>query len=209
MPARVVLQDFTGVPAVVDLAAMRSAVARLGGDPQRINPLVPADLVIDHSVQVDVFGSPQAFGINVQKEYERNRERGTPLVVIAGKEYGSGSSRDWAAKGTLLLGVKAVLAESYERIHRSNLIGMGILPLQFKPGESRKTLGLDGRETYEILGLSDALRPRSELTVRARRDDGRVSSFTAIARADSPIEVAYLRHGGIPQMVLRSMTRAA
>ena len=140
---------------------------------------------------------------------ERYRERGTPLVVIAGKEYGSGSSRDWAAKGTLLLGVKAVMAESYERIHRSNLIGMGILPLQFKLGESRKTLGLDGRESYEILGLSDALRARSELTVRVRRDDGRVSSFTAIARADSSIEVAYLRHGGILQMVLRSMTRTA
>ena len=152
---------------------------------------------------------PSGEAMRIYDAAERYRERGTPLLVIAGKEYGSGSSRDWAAKGTLLLGVKAVLAESYERIHRSNLIGMGILPLQFKPGESRKTLGLDGRETYEIVGLSNTLRARAELTVGVRRDDGPVSSFTAIARVDSPIEVAYLRHGGILQMVLRSMTRTA
>jgi aconitate hydratase len=137
---------------------------------------------------------------------ERYQAEGTPLLVIAGKEYGSGSSRDWAAKGTLLLGVKAVIAESYERIHRSNLVGMGVLPLQFKLGDTRKTLGLDGTETYDIGTLSDDLRPSAELTVRVRRADGTQSSFIAIARIDSPIEVQYLRHGGILQMVLRQMT---
>ncbi len=139
---------------------------------------------------------------------ERYRQESTPLLVIAGKEYGSGSSRDWAAKGTLLLGVKAVLAESYERIHRSNLVGMGVLPLQFLPGEGRAGLGLDGRETYDIRGLSDTLAPRSKLTVHVRRDDGTERSFRVLARVDSAIEVDYLRHGGVLQMVLRNMTRS-
>jgi aconitate hydratase len=137
---------------------------------------------------------------------QKYQAAGTPLVIIAGKEYGSGSSRDWAAKGTLLLGVKAVIAESYERIHRSNLVGMGVVPLQFKAGESRITLGLDGTETYAIKGVS-TLTPGAELTVVARRDDGREVVFDAIARVDSPIEVDYLRHGGILQMVLRNMTQ--
>ena len=131
---------------------------------------------------------------------------GTPLVIIAGKEYGSGSSRDWAAKGTLLLGVKAVIAESYERIHRSNLVGMGVVPLQFKAGESRTMLGLDGTEVYAVKGIA-TIKPSAELTVVARRDDGREVVFNATARVDSPIEVDYLRHGGILQMVLRNMTR--
>jgi aconitate hydratase len=138
---------------------------------------------------------------------QRYQAAGTPLVVIAGKEYGSGSSRDWAAKGTLLLGVKAVIAESYERIHRSNLVGMGVLPLQFKPGESRTTLGLDGREVYEIRGIA-GLKPSAQLTVKAERADGSHVTFNATARVDSPIEVDYLRHGGILQMVLRSMTQS-
>ena len=137
---------------------------------------------------------------------QRYQAEGTPLLIIAGKEYGSGSSRDWAAKGTLLLGVKAVIAESYERIHRSNLVGMGVVPLQFKAGESRTSLGLDGREVYAIDGLT-ALAPGAALTVRARRGDGREVTFKVIARVDSPIEVDYLRHGGILQMVLRNMTR--
>jgi aconitate hydratase len=137
---------------------------------------------------------------------QRYQADGTPLLIIAGKEYGSGSSRDWAAKGTLLLGVKAVIAESYERIHRSNLVGMGVVPLQFKPGESRSTLGLDGREVYEIQGLA-AVVPGAELTVQARHSDGSVIAFKVIARVDSPIEVDYLRHGGILQMVLRNMTQ--
>jgi hypothetical protein len=132
---------------------------------------------------------------------------GTPLLVIAGKEYGSGSSRDWAAKGTLRLGVKAVIAESYERIHRSNLVGMGVLPLQFKDGESRTALKLDGTESYAIRGVA-TLKPRAELTVEVTRNDKTTFSFQAIARVDSPIEVDYLRHGGILQMVLRSMTQS-
>jgi aconitate hydratase len=134
----------------------------------------------------------------------RYKEAGIPLVVIAGKEYGSGSSRDWAAKGTILLGVKAVLAESFERIHRSNLVGMGVLPLQFQPGENRDTLGLTGRERYSILGVRD-LQPRQTVTVVARDEAGNEKRFTAIARIDTPVEVEYYRHGGILQMVLRQI----
>ncbi len=130
---------------------------------------------------------------------------GTPLVVIAGKEYGSGSSRDWAAKGTLLLGVKAVIAESYERIHRSNLVGMGVLPLQFLPGKSRGGLGLTGAETYDIVGLDDTLKPGQRVTVRATGDDGSSKEFGALVRIDSPIEVDYYRHGGVLPYVLRQL----
>jgi aconitate hydratase len=127
-----------------------------------------------------------------------------PLLVIAGQEYGTGSSRDWAAKGTMLLGVRAVLAQSFERIHRSNLIGMGVLPLQFRPGETPASLGLSGREVYSIGGIA-AVSPRAEVTVSARADDGSERSFTAIARLDSPVEVDYYRHGGILQAVLRGI----
>ena len=135
---------------------------------------------------------------------------GIPLLVIAGKEYGSGSSRDWAAKGPLLLGIRATLAESYERIHRSNLVGMGILPLQFKPGESRASLNLTGREGYDIVGISGAdLKPGQELTVRVRGVDGasagETREFQAIARLDSPIDINYYRNGGILQAVLRRL----
>ncbi|HZS86402.1 MAG TPA: aconitate hydratase AcnA [Chloroflexota bacterium] len=138
------------------------------------------------------------------QEYQR---RGVPLLVIAGKEYGSGSSRDWAAKGTLLLGVKAVIAESYERIHRSNLVGMGVLPLQFLPGEGRSSLGLTGGESYEILGLDESLRPGQQVTVRARRADGGSVEFQAVVRIDSPIEVEYYRHGGVLPYVLRQLLK--
>ncbi|HEY2387560.1 MAG TPA: aconitate hydratase AcnA [Candidatus Binatia bacterium] len=134
----------------------------------------------------------------------RYQKDGVPLVVIAGKEYGTGSSRDWAAKGTLLLGVKVVLAESYERIHRSNLVGMGVLPLQFLRGESAATHQLDGSETFDVTGIAQ-LKPRAELEVRVHRADGRATSLRAVARVDSPIEIEYLRHGGILQMVLRSL----
>jgi aconitate hydratase len=134
----------------------------------------------------------------------RYREAGIPLVVIAGKEYGAGSSRDWAAKGTRLLGVRAVIAESYERIHRSNLIGMGVLALEFKPGENRESLGLTGQEVFEIEGVA-ALAPRKEMKVRAKSDGGKEKAFSAIARADTPEEVAYYQHGGILQYVLRQM----
>jgi len=132
------------------------------------------------------------------------REAGVPLVVIAGKEYGSGSSRDWAAKGTRLLGVRAVIAESYERIHRSNLIGMGVLPLEFQNGDTRESLGLTGHETFDIEGIA-ALAPGKSITVRAKSEDGKTKQFTAIARVDTPEEVAYYHHGGILQYVLRQM----
>ncbi len=127
---------------------------------------------------------------------------GVPLLVFAGKEYGTGSSRDWAAKGTLLLGVKAVIAESYERIHRSNLVGMGVLPLQFKSGQNVQNLGLTGRETYTIEGTEKIQQPGSELTVRVRREDGSEFTFQAIARIDTPIEVDYYKNGGILHNVL-------
>ncbi len=132
---------------------------------------------------------------------------GTPLVVIAGAEYGTGSSRDWAAKGTSLLGVKAVIASSYERIHRSNLVMMGVLPLQFKLGETWQSLGLNGRETLDILGLDDSVTPQRELTVRATSDDGTVKTFNVLARIDTPVEVEYYKHGGILQNVLRKFMR--
>ena len=132
------------------------------------------------------------------------REEGVPLVVLAGKEYGSGSSRDWAAKGTRLLGVRAVIAESYERIHRSNLVGMGVLPLEFKAGESRETLGLTGHEVFEIEGVS-TLSPKKPITVKAKAADGKERTFSAIARVDTPEEVVYYHHGGILQYVLRQM----
>ncbi|HEX2741504.1 MAG TPA: aconitate hydratase, partial [Rubrobacter sp.] len=129
-----------------------------------------------------------------------------PLVVLAGKEYGSGSSRDWAAKGSFLLGVKAVIAESFERIHRSNLIGMGVLPLQYTQGENAESLGLSGHESYDISGLAD-LEPGKELTVRATGDDGETREFNVKARVDSPVEVEYLRNGGILHTVLRQMLK--
>jgi aconitate hydratase len=134
----------------------------------------------------------------------RYREAGVPLVVLAGKEYGSGSSRDWAAKGARLLGVRAVIAESYERIHRSNLLGMGVLPLEFRKGENRESLGLTGHEVFEIEGVS-ALAPKLPIAVHAKSEDGKVKTFSVIARADTPEEVSYYRHGGILQYVLRQM----
>jgi aconitate hydratase len=139
------------------------------------------------------------------------QKEGVPLIVIAGKEYGSGSSRDWAAKGPLLLGVRAVIAEGYERIHRSNLIGMGILPLQFVAGENPASLGLTGHEVFDFIGLDAALEssangPRT-LTVRATRSSGTGFDFTAVVRTDTPQEIAYYRHGGILQYVLRQLIR--
>jgi aconitate hydratase len=137
----------------------------------------------------------------------RYRTEGVPLVVLAGKEYGSGSSRDWAAKGTLLLGVKAVVAESYERIHRSNLVGMGVLPLQFKPGENAESLGLTGKERISVLGIAGELKPRPDVRVEVERADGTKSAFTATARLDTPVEVNYYRNGGILQTVLRKLLK--
>ena len=133
------------------------------------------------------------------------REAGVAQIVIAGKEYGTGSSRDWAAKGTMLLGVRSVIAESFERIHRSNLVGMGVLPLEFVNGETRQSLGLTGFETYDVVGLDDALTPRITLTVNATAIDGTVKSFSARCRIDTPEEMQYYKHGGILPYVLRSL----
>jgi aconitate hydratase len=133
------------------------------------------------------------------------QKEGTPLIVIAGKEYGTGSSRDWAAKGPRLLGIKAAIAESFERIHRSNLIGMGIVPLVFKPGENLKTHGLTGFEKFDILGIGPGLKLRQELTVKATADDGKTTEFKAICRIDTPAELDYYRHGGILEYVLRQL----
>jgi len=139
----------------------------------------------------------------------RYQSAGIPLLVLAGKEYGSGSSRDWAAKGPMLQGVRVVIAESYERIHRSNLVGMGILPLQFADGESAASLGLDGTETFDVPGLSSAIASGfaqgRDLRVRARRTDGKEQTFTATIRIDTPQEILYYRHGGILPYVLRQL----
>ncbi len=132
------------------------------------------------------------------------QSKGTPLVVVAGKEYGTGSSRDWAAKGTNLLGVRAVIAESFERIHRSNLVGMGVLPLQFAPGEDRKTLRLDGTESFDIAGVAE-LKPRQDVEVTLSRADGTTETFTARCRIDTVNELDYFRSGGILQYVLRNL----
>ncbi|MGD9614834.1 MAG: aconitate hydratase AcnA [Alphaproteobacteria bacterium] len=137
------------------------------------------------------------------------KKRGVPLVIFGGKEYGTGSSRDWAAKGTLLLGVKAVIVESFERIHRSNLVGMGVLPLQFRDGVTRQTLGLTGEETIDIVGAAAGLRPRMELTMRIHDPDGSVREEKVICRIDTLDEVEYFRHGGILQYVLRSLVKQA
>ena len=141
----------------------------------------------------------------------RYQTDGTPLAVLAGKEYGSGSSRDWAAKGPYLQGIKFVVAESYERIHRSNLVGMGILPLQFQPEETAASLGLTGRETFDVIGLTQliakGLTGERTVEVRARREDGTQLTFKATVRIDTPQEVLYYRHGGILQYVLRQLLR--
>ena len=139
----------------------------------------------------------------------RQQAAGVPLMIIAGKEYGTGSSRDWAAKGTRLLGVRGVIAESFERIHRSNLVGMGVLPMEFVNGESRQTLGLSGFETIDIAGVDDTLQPRAILTATATGSDGSVKTFSVRARIDTPEELQYFRNGGILPYVLRNLARGA
>ncbi len=131
-------------------------------------------------------------------------KEGVPLIVLAGKEYGTGSSRDWAAKGPLLLGVRAVIAESFARIHRSNLVGMGIVPLQFARGENAHVLGLTGEERFTIPGL-DEMKPGQQVEVKAVAEDGRVTTFTTRARVDNETEIEYLHHGGILPLVLRQL----
>jgi aconitate hydratase len=138
----------------------------------------------------------------------RYKADGTPLVVVAGQEYGTGSSRDWAAKGTSLLGVGAVVAQSFERIHRSNLVGMGVLPLQFAEGTNARTLRLDGTEIYGIDGLEAGLRPQQDLVLRIARRDGTIDAVPVRCRIDTPIEIDYYRHGGILPYVLREIVRS-
>ena len=129
-----------------------------------------------------------------------------PLMVIAGQEYGTGTSRDWAAKGTRLLGVKAVIAQSFERIHRSNLVGMGVLPCQFKEGDSAQSLNLDGTETFDITGLENVeVKPRQDVTLTIHRADGRTEEIPVVLRIDTPIEIDYYLHGGILPYVLRQL----
>ena len=143
----------------------------------------------------------------------RYQEDATPLVVLAGKEYGTGSSRDWAAKGSLLLGIRAVIATSFERIHRSNLVGMGVLPLEFLEGESADSLGLDGHEVISISGLDEVFNgdfvEGAIFAVTARDEDGAVTEFEVRSRVDTPQEALYYRHGGILQYVLRQRARAS
>ncbi len=166
------------------------------------NAMVPG---VEGGVTIHV---PSGERLDIYDAAERYKATATPLIVIAGKEYGSGSSRDWAAKGTLLLGVRAVIAESYERIHRSNLVGMGVLPLQFKPGQSADSLGLTGMETLSIRGLTGELRPRQDVIVEVATTDGAKSTFTVAARLDTPVDINYYKNGGILQTVLRKMLKA-
>ena len=151
---------------------------------------------------------PTGEKISIFDAAARHIASGTPLIVIAGQEYGTGSSRDWAAKGTNLLGVKVVVAQSFERIHRSNLVGMGVLPLQFKEGTTALTLKLDGFETYDVIGLSPALKPQQDLTLRITRKNGAVEMVSVRCRIDTPIEIDYYQHGGILPYVLRELMAA-
>ena len=148
---------------------------------------------------------PSGEQISIYDAAMRYKQERTPLLVLAGKEYGAGSSRDWAAKGTLLLGVKAVLAETYERIHRSNLVGMGVLPLQFKEGESATSMELTGQEVFDIEGIGDGLQPRQEVAITATRPDGTRKQFTTVARLDSAVEIKYYQSGGILHAVLKGL----
>jgi aconitate hydratase len=165
------------------------------------NQLVPE---VEGGVTVHI---PSGEEMSIYDAAMRYEQQGTPLVILAGKEYGSGSSRDWAAKGPMLLGVRAVIAESYERIHRSNLIGMGVLPLQFHAGESAQLLGLGGRESFDINGVDGGA--ASTVSITARRDDGTQIQFTARVRIDTPKEREYYANGGILQYVLRQLLEAA
>jgi aconitate hydratase len=167
------------------------------------NLMVPG---VEGGVTIHYPGGEQVSIYDTAMKY---KEEGFYSVVLAGKEYGTGSSRDYAAKGPYLQGVRAVLAESFERIHRSNLVGMGILPLQFKDGQNVEALGLTGKEVIDIVGLSDDLKPRQDVMVRAKKADGSSAEFTATVRIDTPVEVEYYRNGGILQTVLRKLVKEA
>ena len=148
---------------------------------------------------------PTGEEMSIYDAAQKHIANGTPLIVIAGQEYGTGSSRDWAAKGTNLLGVKAVVAQSFERIHRSNLVGMGVLPLQFREGTTAQTLKLDGSETYDVIGLSTAIKPQQDLILRVHHKSGLVEMVPVRCRIDTPIEIDYYQHGGILPYVLRQI----
>jgi aconitate hydratase len=166
-----------------------------------------ANIRIKNEMVPGIEGGMSRYGADVMPIYDaamKHKADGTPLVVIAGKEYGTGSSRDWAAKGTNLLGVRAVIVESFERIHRSNLVGMGVLPLQFIDGQSRETLGLTGDDSFTITGVAD-LKPRQTVTVQVTRADGSTFSFDTLCRIDTANEVEYYMNGGILHYVLRKL----
>ncbi|HUS09590.1 MAG TPA: hypothetical protein VMZ30_03915, partial [Pyrinomonadaceae bacterium] len=148
---------------------------------------------------------PDGERLSIYDAAMKYQAEGVPLIVIAGQEYGTGSSRDWAAKGTRLLGVKAVIAQSFERIHRSNLVGMGVLPCQFKEGTNAATLGLDGTQTFGLIGLEKDVRPLKDLTLVIRRASGKTEEVPVVLRIDTPIEIEYYQHGGILPYVLRQL----
>jgi aconitate hydratase len=148
---------------------------------------------------------PDGEQMSIYEAAMKYKSEGVPVIVIAGKEYGTGSSRDWAAKGPNMQGVKAVIAESFERIHRSNLVGMGIIPLKFMDGQNVESLGLNGDEVFDIVGLSDSMPPKSTVTVKARKPDGKVIDFEATALLNTEVEVNYYRNGGILHTVLRNL----
>jgi aconitate hydratase len=157
----------------------------------------------------DTLLQPEGTKVSIYDASIEYQKRNTPLMVIAGQEYGTGSSRDWAAKGTNLLGVKVVVAQSFERIHRSNLVGMGVLPLQFKEGTTAQTLKLDGTETYDIVGLDANIKPQQDLTLKITRKTGSVENVSVRCRIDTPIEIDYYQHGGILPFVLRQLVAKA
>jgi aconitate hydratase len=148
---------------------------------------------------------PDGERVSIYDASMKYQQQGVPLVIIAGQEYGTGSSRDWAAKGTRLLGVKAVIAESFERIHRSNLVGMGVLPCQFKENTDAQTLGLDGTEVFDLIGIEEGIKPRQDVTLIIRRLNGAVDELPITLRIDTPIEIDYFKHGGILPFVLRQL----
>ncbi|MDH3414322.1 MAG: aconitate hydratase, partial [Gammaproteobacteria bacterium] len=151
---------------------------------------------------------PDGRVLSIYEAAEAYRSRGTPLIVVAGRDYGAGSSRDWAAKGPALLGVRAVLAESFERIHRSNLVGMGVLPLEFGEGDSAERLGIDGTETFDLVGLAQGIEPPQEMEMVIHRSGGARQRVRVKVRIDTPHELEYFRHGGILPYVLRDMLAA-
>ena len=171
-----------------------------------------ANVRIKNLMVPGVEGGVTKFGAETMPIYDaamKHQQAGTPLMIFAGQEYGTGSSRDWAAKGTRLLGVKAVIAQSFERIHRSNLVGMGVLPCQFKGDDTIQSLKIDGSETFDLLGVVGGnVKPLQDVTLVIHRKDGTTQNVTVTLRVDSPIEVEYLKHGGILPYVLRELMSA-